>query len=315
MNSVFWLLVGLNVTVLVIALASSFRPATWAVGDGRLGLSLLVLTPIVASCLLISLSMANPSLPWQWIAIAGMAAPSFILAGTRVRERFPTPRAGHPGSAHFRTRKLQRLASAVCQLDVQAVRHLGPDTDVNTVGRSGATLLCLAIGEIAAAGHRPEVAARGLMTVKALLAFGADPSAGLEAAIELRDPSILRELVTSGGNPNLVLENGQALVFKSLGTMPLESLRILQIHGLNLNACIFGEPLVVVVARLRRWDLLAFLAQQGADVERIGRDGRRAVDEVNAQMTREFKATRTVSSALLEVAALLHMKSATGSAR
>ncbi len=62
--------------------------------------------------------------------------------------------------------------------------------------------------------------------------------------------------------------------------MPVENLRLLVQHGLDVNVIQYKTPLAVEVTLKRRWDLLLLLAQSGADLRKPRNDGRNVADEL-----------------------------------
>jgi hypothetical protein len=314
MNHIFWLLAALNIIILLAAVISSIGTMGPHAAGSEMYIAFFIVAPALAACLLVIFSLAAPSLPWHLLALFGMMMPGLVV----IFSKFRPVDLGRPleysntGSEYFRTRALQQLGVCVVRLDAEAIRRTPKGVNVNVVGKGGMTLLALAVLELEAAGQAK--AAHALATVQALLALGANPSSGLEAATKLKNSSILHELLAAGGDPNSSLIDGQPLAFKWLGMMPLESLRLLSEHGLNLNATAFGQSLILTAALKRRWDLVAYLIARGADANRPGPDGRRVLDAVNIQVAREIDGRAALASGLFQVQALLLTKTSTGSA-
>jgi hypothetical protein len=166
------------------------------------------------------------------------------------------------------------------------------------------TLLALA-AERAAEDTSGPTPPSALQVVQALLALGAKPAQAMETALKLKDPALLRALLDAGGDPNMPASNGQPLVFSWVAVMPLDNLRLLAKHGLDLDSSFHGDPLAFVFAIHRRRDLLAFLIEQGADVGRPRPDGRTAPGEVQAQIDEALKERSPIPPELLQVKAML----------
>jgi hypothetical protein len=100
----------------------------------------------------------------------------------------------------------------------------------------------------------------------------------------MRDPAILKSLLVAGADPNQLDASQQPLVFRWLDVMPSENLRLLGVHGLNLNATAYDTSLAMEAALKNRWDLLSLLMASGADVRKSRRDGRNPVQELGIRI-------------------------------
>ena len=111
--------------------------------------------------------------------------------------------------------------------DTAALASLGPKLDVNTKGRHGMTLMELALTQVLDS-------TASLNVVRALLARGADPNAGLENAIKASDGLMLATLLDAGAKPNFADDRGP-VVFQWLGVTPIANFTTLLDHGLDVN--------------------------------------------------------------------------------
>ncbi len=95
------------------------------------------------------------------------------------------------------------------------------------------------------------------------------------------------------------------IVFEWLSVMPVENLRLLVAHGLNVNVVQYKTPLAVEVTLQRRWDLLLLLAQSGADLSKPRDDGRNVADELTVRVEEAKSEARDPPPDLLRVRELL----------
>jgi hypothetical protein len=127
----------------------------------------------------------------------------------------------------------------------------------------------------------------------------------MSRAIAVKDPAVLEALLNAGGDPNGLTEQGSPLVFEWLSIMPVENLRLLIRHGLNVNVAQYNTPLAVEVTLQRRWDLLLLLAQSGADLSKPREDGRNVAGELAVRVDEARSEGRELPPDLVRVQGLL----------
>jgi ankyrin repeat protein len=247
------------------------------------------------------------STAWRTVALLIVAGPCLLIAGARLRSAWIDDKVAQNalGRGHFSGSSLKEMGAAVVQRDTATLIRLAPQVDVNSVGPGGKTLLSLAVDEAEAAREGRAGLPPELPVVRTLLQLGARPATGLEAALKLPSPDILRALLDAGADPNLGSPD-DPVVFRWLSVMPLANLRLLAEHGLNLDVRDRdGTPLVVSAARESRWDLLRFLIEKGADGGRGDQQGRTAATVLAERMESASREGREVPEALARARAAL----------
>jgi hypothetical protein len=76
-------------------------------------------------------------------------------------------------------------------------------------------------------------------------------------------------------------------------------------RGLNVNVTEYETPLVLEAALHRRWDLVALLAEHGADIRAPRPDGRTIAEEVTNRLAEAQAAGTEATAPLLQVQEML----------
>ena len=221
------------------------------------------------------------------VALVIVAGPGLLVATARVRSAAIDyqVRRNAEGSGYFSGHVLRSAGAAVVRRDVPALQALKGRVDVNAKGTRGMTLMELAVTQAFESPPPSDASASSLDIVRALLALGADPNAGLEIATKLPDAAILRALLDAGANPNYADDRGP-VVFRWLNVMPLVNFTALLDHGLDLNLVdhTAGTPLIMAAAWNDRWELVLLLMARGADATLGDRKGVKLFDVVESRV-------------------------------
>lgn len=307
MNPIFWTVVGLDAALFLGLLISVLVQRGGSESGGReMGIAFFVIVPalLIGAAVLLYLFARSPV--WKVIALIVVAGPGLLIAGTQIRSAYIdyVVRQNALGRGYFSTAAMKAMGAAVVQADLATLQRLGPTVDVNTVGEGGTTLIAMAT-DLAFDAPDPESAHRRRAVIETLLGLGAKPGPAMSSALKVKDPAVLAALLDAGGDPNAPTEAGTPLVFEWLSIMPVENLRLLIRHGLNVNAAQYNTPLAVEVTLQRRWDLLLLLAQSGADLSKPREDGRNVADELTARIEEAQGENREPPADLLRVRELL----------
>ena len=309
MNRLFWGVVALDTLLFVVLLVATLRDTRASDGGKEMGLFFFILVPCFIIGLAVLLFVFARSAAWRILALLIVAGPGLFLAGSRLREAWigHIIREKNSGRGYFSGSAPRAMGSAVVQRDTAAIARLAPTLDLNTVGERGMTFVGLALEQAFEAPDSADPRPSSLVVVQTLLSLGAKPEPGLDVATKLKDPSILRALLEAKADPNFRRDSGGPVVFEWLGVMPVENLRLLIDHGLDLN-CVgsYGTPLVVAIGEAQRWDLLELLLQRGVDPAPADRNGRTIGQFVDELVTDRTRNDREVGEDLLRVQSLLH---------
>ena len=303
MNSIFWTVVAVDALLFVALLINMLTQTSGRTDGGReMGIAFFVVLPLLILGLAVLLYVFVSSMFWKVVALLIVAGPGLFIAGGQIRGRMIDYRVQQKalGRGYFDDNAMKDMGAAVVQGDTATLLRLGPTVDVNTVAEGDRTLLGLAMEQLDEA-KSPQRIQSELAVVRTLLALGAKPSSGMDTALKLSDPTVLRELLAAGADPNQSIPAGHPIVFRWLSIMPLANLRLLIERGLDVNATEYETPLALEAALKRRWDLVALLAEHGADIRAARRDGRTIAEEVTNRLA-DAKAEGTEPSApLLQV--------------
>jgi hypothetical protein len=282
MNLIFWSVVGLDAVLFLGLLVSMLVQRGGSSSGGReMGIAFFVIVPLILIGVAVLLHVFSRSLAWKIVALIIVAGPGLFIIGGQVRSAYIgyVVRQNTQGRGYFSTTAMKEMGAAVVQGDLVTLQRLGPTVDVNAVGDRGTTLIAMAT-EQAFDVPDEKRARRSRAVIETLLRLGAKPGPAMSAALKIKDPAVLSALLEAGADPNALTEQGAPLVFEWLSIMPVENLRLLVRHGLDVNVLQYNTPLAVEVTLKRRWDLLLLLAQSGADLSKPRDDGRNVADEL-----------------------------------
>ena len=79
-------------------------------------------------------------------------------------------------------------------------------------------------------------------------------------------------------------DSDQFIVFRWLSVIPVEAVRLLAKHGLNLNVNDHAAPLCVVALFDERWDIVSELIDLNADFQKPDDSGRTVVGQSKRQL-------------------------------
>ena len=173
-----------------------------------------------------------------------------------------------------------RLFSAVRTQDQAAmVEAIRAGANVNARGKHAITPLMLAVD----LGHLPAVVE--------LLASHANPNdkaddgaspVSLAAVGYKRHPDILTAVMKGGGDPNILLPNGDPVVNHFVDLRNCEYIRLMKSFGANLDAATrTRDPLIIGAALADDWDAVLCLIQAGANFRH--QDGRYPLSKILAE--------------------------------
>jgi len=307
MNPVFWSVVGLDVALFLGLLVSMLVQRGGSADGGReMGVFFFVIVPLIAIGLAVLLYVFSRSPAWKILALLIVAGPGLFIAGGQIRSAYIdyVVRQNVLGRGYFSSPAMKAMGAAVVDADLVTLQRVGPTVDVNAVGEGGKTLIGMAADQAFDAPDEKR-ARRRLAVIETLLRLGAQPGPAMSAALKVNDPAVLKALLDAGADPNAMTDQGSALVFEWLSILPVQNLRLLIQHGLDINVVQYDTPLAVEVTLKRRWDLLLLLAESGADLRKPRNDGRNVADELAIRVEEAKAEGREPPPELLRVRELL----------
>ncbi|MEJ0038097.1 MAG: hypothetical protein WDO68_18800 [Gammaproteobacteria bacterium] len=307
MNPLFWSVVCLDAALFLGLLVSMLLQRDGSSNGGReMGIAFFVIAPLILIGVAVLLYVFSRSLTWKIVALIIVAGPGLFIAGGRIRNAYIdyVVRQNALGRGYFSSTALKEMGAAVVQADLATLQRLGPTVDVNTVGERGMTLIAMAVDQAFNAPDE-EHAGRRRTVIETLIRLGAKPGPAMSAALKLKDPMVFNALLEAGADANALTEQGSPLVFEGLSVMPVENLRLLIGHGLNVNVIRYNTPLAVEITLQRRWDLLLLLARSGADLRKPRDDGRNVADELTIRVEEAKSEGHEPPADLLRVRELL----------
>jgi ankyrin repeat protein len=208
----------------------------------------------------IILFLIRDSVVTRGLAILIAAAPAIlVIAGNRAAEFELRGYQDAGGAMHlFKQGPLRDVEAAIAKDDAGAVAASARKADLRTVGRTGVTVLRMALQK------RPA----SLAVVQALLDAGADANAqgALEEAI-YAGPDVTAVLLKAGADPNRRGEFGDPAYFAATGYRATpEILGLLRDHKANFNlAGTSGLTALIHARNTQNWAVVQFLVENGAD--------------------------------------------------
>jgi hypothetical protein len=303
MNSLFWIIVAAD-TVLFSFMLFGLVQGGSNDGGREMGIFFHVLLPSIVLLLSVLLHVFSRALFWRALALFVVAVPGLLFLGNQVRNVYIDYVVAQIelGRGYFDDRVLKEMGAAVVACDGATLQRLAPSIDINTPGEGGISLLGLAVLR---AFEKPECPTGSrLAVVQQLVALGANADSGVDGALKMKDSAFLATLLDAGANPNQLTQFDQPIIFRWLDAMPIENMRLLIDHGLDVNVKSYGNTLAFELAVKRRWDLLALLIEHGIDWRRPRDDGRTVAGDISSQII-ELKTSGTVPSDLLRVQQLI----------
>jgi hypothetical protein len=304
MHLLFWGVVAVDAAWVMYALVRLLGSGAGSGGPREMRLALQVLLPLVGLLLAIALYWINESDVWRLTVLFVMAGPGVLIAGAQAHSIYIDYKLSQfrIGRGYFSGSAMKAMGESVVLADVAKLTKLAANVDVNAAGvASGGEAVTLLGLAVARALEKDRVGASHgqLAVVLALLAWGAKPDSGMDAALRMRDTAILKALLMAGADPNKLDASRQPIVFRWLEVISAENLRLLGEHGLNINASMYDTPLAMAAAVNDRWDLLPFLIARGADVKTKRSDGRSVAQELSIRIAEMRAQGRTPAAQLL----------------
>lgn len=291
MHLLFWGVVAVDAAWVLYALVRLLGSGAGVGGPREMRLVLHVFLPLVGLLLAIALYWLNESDVWRLTVLFVMAGPSVLIAGAQAHSVYVDYKLSQfrTGRGYFSGNTMKAMGESVVLADVAKLTKLATTVNVNVnvagVAHGGEAMTLLGLA-VARALEKDRVGASHgqLAVVQALLALGAKPDSGMDAALRMRDTAILKALLAAGADPNQLDASSQPIVFRWLDVISAENLRLLGEHGLNINASTYDTPLAMAAAVKDRWDLLPFLISRGADVKTKRSDGRSVAQELSIRI-------------------------------
>lgn len=282
MNFIFWSVVAIDAVLFTgIVVSLGLQGGANSSGGREMGIAFFGVLPLLILGIAVLLFVYSQATFWKVLALIIIAGPGLFLAGSQIRNLYIDYQIGQNarGRSYFEGKAGKAMGEAVVNGDLVAIERLAREVDVNAVGKRQVTLISLAAERMSEA-DTPERANQQLEVIRTLLKLGARPDPALATAVKVKDPAVLQALLEAGAKPNQGASEDRPLVFDWLAVMPLENLRLLIAHGLDVNAQERGIPLAFAMANHQRWDLLLLAAQHGADLAVQREDGRSGGSEV-----------------------------------
>ena len=272
MKILFWLLVAADTLVLLMFFVLGLAAATSTKQSGfAVATSLPFALPAIVLVIAVVLFTRSPSAIGRTAGLLLAAAPALMLIWLRtsasIAVRQNTNSSGE--LAHFRAGPLRDVADAISENDSITVARLAPTVDVNTRGFQDITLLMLALRQLEKNPH-------DLAILRTLLKSGANPNlvaAGelpLQAAIQRSgvagaEPAVL--LLKAGANPNTKDQFGKPVFYSATyRTAPPEVLLAMLDNGADITSRNKdGLSVVFDAAQSNNWKAVLLLLQRGAD--------------------------------------------------
>ena len=308
MPIIFWSVAALDAALLLFLLLSSLKQGANTSGGREMALFFFVVVPgivLVAAALLFIFS--KPGF-WRLTALFIVAGPGLFFAGTQIKNFYIDYRVtqNRLGRGYFSGPTLKAMGEAVMKGDLEAMRRLAPEIDLNTIAQPeqqpGMTLMRLA-AENASDKNDGQPAPEDLAVIKTLVELGAKPNPGLDAALRIKDTAILRILLEAGADPNMKYDPDHFMVFRWLPVMPVEAVRLMAKHGLDLNITEQSSTLCVNASANERWDIVSALMDLGADFRTPDDSGRTVLLEADRRLAEAASEGRTPDPLILEVRA------------
>ena len=167
-----------------------------------------------------------------------------------------------PDPAEFFDGVSLEFAKLIQAGDVDRMRRLAPQLDLNRIHRQGMTFLLFALA------HQEEA------SVYELVRAGADPrqraddlGAPLDLAVRAQDPKFLKAMLDAGVDPNAHDAGGLPILFEAACKESQHAMRLLVAEGADLNAKdALDKPVIYQAFSQLRYDQVEFLIEKGADV-------------------------------------------------
>ncbi|MEP6833945.1 MAG: hypothetical protein ABJB74_11145 [Gemmatimonas sp.] len=272
MKILFWLLIAADTLLLLMLFVLGLAAATSTKQSGfAVATSFPFVVPAIVLVVAILLFTRSPSTLGRSAGLLLAAAPALWLIWARgsslLELRQNTNSNGEV--AHFRAGPLREIADAIKSNDSATVARLAPTVDVNAHGFVDVTLLMLALRQL-------EQTPKDLAILRTLLKSGANPNLvasgelPLEVAIQKSDkagaePVVM--LLKAGANPNTKDQFGKPVFYSgTYGSAPPEVLAALLDNGADITIKNSdGLSIAFDAALSNNWKAVLLLLQRGAD--------------------------------------------------
>ena len=308
MPIIFWSVAALDAALFLFLLLSSLKQGANTSGGREMAIFYLVVVPCVVLLAAVLLFIFSKTDFWRYTALFIVAGPGLVIAGTQIKSFYIGYQVeqNRLGRGYFSGSTMKAMGAAVVKGDLEEMRRLAPKIDLDTVaqpeGAPGMTLMRLA-AENASDKNGDKSAPEDLAVIKTLLELGAKAGPGLDAALRIKDTAILRLLLEAGADPNMKYDDNQLVVFRWLAVMPVEAVRLMAQHGLNLNITEYASPLCVKALLDERWDIVSALVDLGADFRKPDDSGRTVAAEAEKRLAEAASNGQTPDPFMLEVRA------------
>jgi len=298
----------MDAALVLFLLLNSLKQGANTSGGREMAIFYLVVVPgivLVAAMLLFIFSKTDF---WRFTALFIVAGPGLFFAGAQVKNFYIDYRVTQDrlGRGYFSGHTMKAMGEAVVKGDLEAMRRHAPGIDLNAVAQPdqqpGMTLMRLA-AENASDKNDGKPAPEDLTVIKTLLELGAKPNPGLDAALRIKDTAILRVLLEAGADPNMKYDHDHFMVFRWLAVMPVEAVRLMAKHGLDLDITEQSSTLCVNASLDERWDIVSALMDLGADFRKSNDSGRTVALEAERRLAEAVSEGRTPDPFILEVRA------------
>jgi len=308
MPFIFWSIAALDAALFLILLLSFSKQGANTSGGREMGVFFFVIVPCIILLVAVLLFIFSKTEFWRYIALFIVAGPGLFIAGSRIKSFYIDYRVtqNRLGRGYFSGSAMKAIGEAVMRGNLEEVRRLAPAIDLNTVGQPdqapGMTLMRLA-AENASDKIGNESAPEDLAVIKTLVELGAKPNPGLDAALRIKDVAILRVLLEAGADPNMKYDQDHFMVFRWLAVMPVDAVKLMAQHRLNVNLTERGSSLCMNALFHDRWDMVSALIDLGADFRRPDDAGRTVAGEAERRLVKAVGEGRTPDPFILEVRA------------
>jgi ankyrin repeat protein len=174
------------------------------------------------------------------------------------------------------------LGRAIYNADIERMKTLLPQVDVNAHGKKGLSFLLLAVNQAIPEQDNADVNNKRWQAVKLLVQAGAAVDDGatqpqvtpLTIALRAKSPHFLRALLDGGMNPNQMLYGEKPILFEVTRDASLASLKLLVERGADVNMRdSLGNTALYGPSGLMHIETVQYLLSKGADVSVVNRAG------------------------------------------
>lgn len=272
MKILFWLLIAADTLVLLMFFVLGLAAATSTKQSGfAVATSLPFVVPAIVLIAAVLLFTRSPSPLGRGVGLLLAAAPALLILWFRGSAALDLRQNMNSDGevAHFRAGPLREIADAIKTNDTATVARLVPTVDVNKRGFMDVTLLMLALRQL-------EQAPKDLTILRLLLKSGANPNLvasgelPLEVAVQQSkgagaEPVVM--LLKAGANPNTKDQFGTPVFFAGTYiSTPVDVLTALLDNGADITIRNRdGLTIVFDAALANNWKAVLLLLERGVD--------------------------------------------------